>query len=219
MNLAHSYSSVTKFEQCPKAYWYLRIAKSVKDTGHEANIEGDRVHKALEKRLKGGALPKDLVRFEPIAAATVALAEGGVLLPEAKLTLNEELKPTDWFAKDAWLRSILDVLIVKGRKAAVLDWKYGKRRVDYSQLSLFAVQVFKQYPEVDEVRSGYVWLKENKTDTEVFHRGEANAIWADWLGRINRIYVAAEKDLWPARPSPLCGWCPAAGVCPSAQRR
>ena len=49
--LAHSYSSLKMYENCPKRYYHQRITKEVSDSGSEATRYGERVHKALEERL------------------------------------------------------------------------------------------------------------------------------------------------------------------------
>ena len=70
-------------------------------------------------------------------------------------TLTENLTPTTWWEKDAWLRSILDVLILFEDEAIVMDWKTGKRRPDFSQLEIFALQVFSHYPNIKKVQSTF----------------------------------------------------------------
>ena len=51
-NLTHSFSAIKMYENCPKRYYHQRITKEVKDTGSDATIYGERVHEALEHRLK-----------------------------------------------------------------------------------------------------------------------------------------------------------------------
>jgi hypothetical protein len=127
--------------------------------------------------------------------------------------LTEELKPTGWWDADAWLRSKLDVLVVVGDTAVVMDWKTGKRRVDFFQMQLFAAQVFKHYPEVQMVKTSLVWLKTMEMDTEIYSRLNTNELWQDILSRIQLIYKSMDHDNWPAKPSGLCRYCPARHDC------
>jgi len=217
--LAHSYSALKMYENCPKNYYHQRIEKSVRDPGNAVTAYGERVHKSLELRLGEDAatLNQEASRYEALCASIERLATGGVLTVEEEMTLNDSLKPTGWWDPDAWLRSKIDVLVRKGPEAIMFDWKTGKRRPDFDQLELFAVQVFKHYPEVQRIKTTFVWLKEMKMDSETFTRKQEAPIWEKILGKIKRIEGSAEHDNWPAKPSGLCGWCPCKSFCEYAK--
>ena len=216
--LTHSYSSIKMFEQCPKRYLHQRINKDVEDKGSEATIYGERIHKQLENRLAlSEPLPKESVKYEEVCRTIEKLTEGADLHLEQQLCLNENLTPTGWYDNDAWLRSILDVLILRGDIAIVMDWKTGKRRPDFFQLELFALQVFKHYPTIKSVKSSFVWLKENKTDTETFHHTDSNIMWTNILSKIDKIDQSYKTNTFPARPSALCRYCPANNICEYAR--
>lgn len=217
--LAHSYSSIKMFENCPKNYFHQRIEKSVRDPGNAVTAYGERVHKSLELRIKDGEpLDRESKAYEPLAAAIEKATLGfDDLTTEEEMTLNEKLEPTGWWDSDAWLRSKIDVLARRGPKAYMFDWKTGKRRPDFDQLEMFAVQVFKHYPQVEQIKTTFVWLKEGKTDSETFTRAQEPAIWEKILGKITRIEGALEHDNWPAKPSGLCNWCPCKSFCEYAK--
>lgn len=220
VQLTHSYSALKQYENCPKRYYLQRITKQVEDESGEAALYGNMVHELLERRLGSptNRLPENYTDYEPLCASIEKLrGDNGTLLVEQKMCLNEDLMPTEWQAPDAWLRSILDVLVVRDGTAIVLDWKTGKRRPDPTQLSLFALQVFKHYVDIDRVKSGYIWLKTLEKDMFEYRREEANNLWADLMSRINRIYKSVETDVWPAKPSGLCRYCPARHMCDEAQ--
>jgi hypothetical protein len=170
MKLAHSYSSIKLFENCPLRYYRQRIKKDVVDEGGEASKHGERIHAFLEKRLKGSDLDPEVAKYEPLCAAVERAAKDGELCIEQELVLTERLVPTGWWEPDAWLRSKLDVLIIAGADAVVMDWKTGKRNPDFFQMELFAAQVFKHYPEVQRVKTSLVWLKTLEMDTETYTR-------------------------------------------------
>ena len=212
--LTHSYSSLKLFDNCPKNYYHQRIEKSVKDTGNAVTIYGERIHKSLELRLGEGAmLGREAERYEALCASIEKIAANGVLTVEEEMTLNQSLEPTGWWNDDAWLRSKIDVLVRNGPDAIMFDWKTGKRRPDFDQLELFAVQVFKHYPEVQRIKTTFVWLKEMKMDHETFTREQEAPIWQKILSKITRIEGALEHDNWPAKPSGLCNWCPCKSFC------
>jgi RecB family exonuclease len=217
MKLAHSYSAIKQFEDCPQRYYRQRILKDVKDMGGTASIYGDRIHKLLEARLKGADIDQEVERYEPLCRAIINSAEGGELHVEYEMVLTEGMTPTTWWAQDAWLRSKLDVLIVRGHNAVVMDWKTGKRRPDFFQMEMFAAQVFKLFPAVQHVTTSLLWLKDLEQDTRKYTRLDMPALWGDILARIRRIEQAAETNNWPARPSGLCAYCPARQSCKFAR--
>ena len=205
---AWSYTSLTAFETCPKRYYLTRVSKEVREPQTEATTWGNNVHKALELRVKDKTpLPAGREQWEGIAAKFDTAV--GQVMTEKKFTLNANMGETSWFGDDAWLRCILDVTVDKGRSAAVLDYKTGKRKVDSAQMMLFAGVLMQVKPMIDKVSTGFIWLKENKTDTKVFTRDELPDIWGEFLPRVKRLENAHEFNKWEARPSGLCReWCP-----------
>ena len=217
MRLSHSYSSIKLYENCPLRYYRQRVKKDVVDEGGEASKYGERIHALLERRLKVGEIDKEVSEYEPLCRSVESLASKGELRIEAELVLNENLLPTGWFDPEAWLRSKLDVLVLVGSDAVVMDWKTGKRNVDFFQMQVFAAQVFKHFPDVHRVKTSLVWLKTMEMDTETYTRDKINAVWADIMRRIQRIHDSLEHDNWPARPSGLCRFCPCRHDCDFAK--
>lgn len=217
MKLSHSYSAIKLFENCPLRYYRQRITKDVVDEGGEASKYGERVHTFLENRLKGAPLEPEVAQYEPLCTSVEKLGASGEVLVEKELVLTENLTPTGWWDADAWLRSKLDVLVVIGTDAVVMDWKTGKRNADQFQMQLFAAQVFKHYPEVERVKTSLVWLKTLEMDTNTYCRSYSNTLWAEIMKRIRRIHEAYEHDNWPARPSGLCRFCPCRHDCDYAR--
>ena len=215
MHLTHSYSAVKLYENCPQRYFRQRVQKDVVDVGGEASKYGERIHASLEARMRDRTpLPPEAQAYEGLCRSLERAAVGGTLTIEHELTLNQDLQPTGWWDADAWLRSKLDVLVVRDDRAIVLDWKTGKRKPDFFQMSIFAAMVFKHYPQVEQVDTSLVWLQVMSMDTETYLReSSSNELWADILGRIRRIYQSAEHDNWPAKPSGLCNYCPAKPTC------
>jgi hypothetical protein len=218
MKLSHSYSAIKLYENCPYRYFRQRITKDVVDEGGEASKYGERVHEYLEHRLKSNKLlPQDVAHYEPLCASVEKIAAGGELLIEHELVLTDNLTPTGWWDTDAWLRSKLDILVLNGTLANVMDWKTGKRNADQFQMQLFAAQVFKHFPDIETVKTSLVWLKTMEMDTETYYRTQTNDLWADVMKRIQRIYTSLDNDNWPMRPSGLCRFCPARHDCVSAR--
>ena len=214
MNLSHSYSSLKLYENCPYRYYHQRIAKTVVDKGGEASQHGERVHKHLEDRLRDKVdLPQELKHIEPLVNSFENLSAGGDIFAELEMTLTKDLTPTSWWGEDAWMRSKLDVYIVKNNKSVVADWKTGKRRPDFFQLELFALQVFAHYQEVQSVTSSFVWIKDMAMDKQTFTRNDTPRLWDKVLGKVQRIEQSVTYENWPAKPSGLCMYCPCRNFC------
>lgn len=223
--LPWSHSSLTDFLTCPKAYYHKRIAKDVDEGSNDAARAGDFVHKAFEQYLKHGtALPSEYpedIRDWPqgihpparyVDYLDALRGSSGRMYVERKYGLTKALKPCAFHAPDVWCRGILDVLHVNGEQARVLDHKTGKRKQDGWQLKLAALLVFAHHPEVQRVKTGYMWLKDEVLDPMEYSREQEGFIWQEFLPRLTQYKVAFEAEVFVPRPSGLCnGWCPVTG--------
>lgn len=223
--LPWSHSALSDFLNCPKAYYHKRIAKDVHDPPNDAGLAGDFVHKSFEAYLKDGTpLPDsypESIRDWPAGIRTPAAYKDyldaikempGTLLPECRYAIDINGTPCDFFAPHVWCRAILDVLVIDGQRATVLDHKTGKRKEDTRQLKLSALMVFAHHPEVQVVRTGYFWMKEEAADTETYVRAGAEKLWEEFMPDLNRYRDAARTMTFSPRPSGLCnGWCPVTG--------
>jgi hypothetical protein len=207
---AWSFSSLTSFETCPKRYYHIKVAKDVTDTPGEAATWGQQVHKHLEDRAASQTpLPDSLGHLEAIVAPV--LAKSGTLLVEHQMAITKDLQPTEWFAKDAWCRGIVDIGVVtpSGTSALLLDWKTGKRKPDNDQLMLFAGLSFAHRHDLQEAQTAFVWLKEGKVDKKKFVRGDIPAIWQHFVPRVKRMERAYAEAQFAPKPSGLCArYCP-----------
>ncbi len=205
---AWSHSAMNEFMNCPKKYYLTRVAKSAKEPPSAAMQWGNKVHKDLEKYAKSGeALPEELMKYRAYVDKIMGMK--GKKLIEEQWALTEDYYPTGWFGKDVWVRSIVDIGVVGATKAVILDYKTGKRKPDFDQLKLSAAIAFAKFPWVEEVTTGFLWLKPNKFDKETYTRDQVPELWQDFLPRTRRLDLAFENNEWPATPSGLCPWCPA----------
>lgn len=202
---AWTYSQLDTFETCPRKFYHLKVAKDVVDPPTVHTDWGKNVHSAFELRIKDGApMPDGMQQWETLAKK-IASAPGDKL-PEVQLALTRDFKPAKW--DNAWTRGIADLVILHEQKAAVLDYKTGKRKPS-EQLDLYANYVFHHYEHINQVTTGFVWLKEKTIDWKVIKREEVPVIWQSFLPRIRKLESAYERDSWPAKTSGLCrSWCP-----------
>ena len=206
--MAWSYSSLTQFETCPRRYYHTRVAKDIIEPETQALTWGNAVHQALEARVKDGTpLPTGMTQWEPLVAKV--LAAGGEVFTERQIALSKSFAPVDWFAPDVWVRGVVDIGMSKGPRMVALDYKTGKPKEDSDQLKLFAALLMALHPEVDEVITGFLWLKTNSITKAKFSVGDLPNIWNAFLPRVRRLEDAHANETWPQRPSGLCrSWCP-----------
>lgn len=205
---AWSYSKLKNYESCPKRYYNVDVAKLVKEEESEQLQYGNALHKALAEAISGKAdLPKPFAGFQPWVDK-VTRTEGQILV-EQQLAITKELGKTEWFGKDAWYRGIADVIKIVGPVAVVLDWKTGKILEDGVQLALMAQCVFAHHPEIEKIRTEFVWLKEDATTRADFTREDMVKVWAGLLPRVSTLEDAHTGANFPPKPGYLCRkWCP-----------
>lgn len=203
--LSFSHTALKDFANCPLAFQHKRVLKDVAFVqGPEAKW-GEEVHKHFENRVKHQTpLPFTLSQFEPI----LSQFDGKRCEVELQMAVNDKLQPVEWFADDAWIRGIADVMVWLDDKTLWIgDYKTGKRRPDFDQLQLFSLLVWQHYPEIETCKTSFIWIKDKKIDTETYQRADANQMWEKVMTKIRRVYKAHEVGVWPANPTGLCGWC------------
>ncbi|CAB4124824.1 PD-(D/E)XK nuclease superfamily [uncultured Caudovirales phage] len=211
-SFAWSYSKLKNYETCPARYYGVDVSKNFKEEEGEALLYGNTLHKALASAISGQApLPKPFTVFQPWVDKLCGFTNGQdvTLLVEQQLAITKELGPTEWFGRDAWYRGIADVIKIVGQVAVVLDWKTGKIVEDSVQLALMAQCVFAHHPQVEKIRTEFVWLKEDATTRADFAREDMVGVWGGLLPRVEMLKHAHDTVQFPAKPGNLCRkWCP-----------
>lgn len=217
--IAWSHSRVKTYLDCPRMFYEQNIAKSVTYEQGAPQIEGERVHKALEKRLihKVTLGPKEAY-LEPMMQVIERMP--GQTFGERDYCLNSDLRPTGYFAKDAFCRVTVDVTNIDvPRKWGWLgDYKNGKVTVDDDQLMLYAAVGFIFFPEIDTFKTDYIFLQHKLPMGKTYTRAQLPDMWRQLLQVPVAMQRAAETNQWPTRPSRKCGYCSVnkAGKCPDA---
>lgn len=220
--MAWSYSSIKTFEQCPKKYHHTRVLKDVKDEGSEAMFYGNEVHKAAEECVKNGTpIPAKFSYMQDILDALIKIE--GDKHCELKLGLRwgpEVHEACGFFDEGVWWRGIVDLLIVNGDKAWMVDYKTGKnaKYADTKQLDLLAAATFAHFPKVQRIKSALAYVVSNEFIRKVHVREEQRQYAGVFTDQLTRLDAAHQTDVWNANPTPLCGWCPVT-ICPHHRKR
>ena len=209
---AWSYSSIKTFDQCPKKYFHLKVAKDVKDDPGEAAVYGTQVHEAAELFVKDGTpIPEKFAYMRPIVEPLAS--KKGEKLTELKLGLRkqgDEFEVCGFFDKDVWYRGIVDLLILDGDRAWMIDYKTGKnaKYADMKQLDLMAGALFVRYPDLKTIKSGLAYVVSQEFPKKTHVREDLNKYLSVFDTQLDRLDAALENGVWNAQTSPLCGWCP-----------
>lgn len=208
---AWSYSSIKTFDQCPKKYYHLKVAKDVSDAPGPEAAYGTDVHAAAEAFIRDGVpIPAKYSYMKPIVEQLAAFP--GSKHCEMKLGVKraeDGYTPCGFFDKDVWYRGIIDLLIVDGPKARLIDYKTGKsaKYADTKQLDLMAGAVFAHFPEVETIKAGLIYVVCEEFPRKNYHRGQGDPL-SVFSEQLERLDAAHESGVWNAKSGPLCGWCP-----------
>ena len=209
---AWSYSSLKTFQQCPKKYYHLKVAKDIKDDGSEATIYGQELHKAAEDFIKDGTpIPEKFAFIRPTIEALDRIK--GDKHTEIQLGVANKdgrLVPCGFFDKGVWYRGIADLLIINGDEGFLVDYKSSKnaKYADLKQLDLLAAAVFLHYPQVTKLKSALLFVVSNEFVNKEHNSQHKLAYFEHVRYDLERLETAMKTGVWNAVSGPLCGWCP-----------
>ena len=206
---AWSYSSIKTFDQCPKKYYHLKVAKDVKDIPGEAALYGTAVHEAAEHFVKDGTpIPEKFAFMRPIVEKLNSI--DGDKHCELRLGVTADLEPCGFMAKNVWWRGIVDLVVIDGAKAYMVDYKTGKnaRYADPKQLDLMAGALFVHYPELETIKSALLYVVSNELIPKTHTRDKMGMYLSVFEDELERLEGAELSGVWNPKSGPLCGWCP-----------
>lgn len=200
-----SYSSISLFQQCPRKYYRLRIAKDIVEPPQQHLLYGSEVHKAAERYVGyGEPLPAKYSQFQPQLDAMLALP--GEKHCELEMGLTKDFEPCGFRDKRVWFRGIADLLIINGDKARVVDYKTGRssQYADTKQLELLSLLVFKHFPNIVSVKAGLLFLVAESLVQAKFDQQQQAESWTKWIPEVNRLETAMTTGVWSPRPNFTC---------------
>ena len=205
---AASFSKLKNFETC--AFKYLKVDVQKQYTESSEQLEwGNKVHTAFERAIKfGEPLPENMKPWQ--RWVTIAKRIPGEHLIEQKWALTRDFKPTEYFGPTVWWRGRGDFVAINDKIAVVLDWKTGAQKHDSVQNLFTSVCVFAHHPEVERIRSSFIWLQDDCSSSDDYTRDSAaKELKSGVLERVAELEQAHLTQVFPKRPSGLCvKWCP-----------
>jgi len=200
-----SYSNIKAFLQCPMQFYHVKHLNKYPFIETDATRYGNEAHKVAEDYIgEGKPVPNKFKYMIPVLDSLNT--KQGDKLVELKMGITKDLEPCSFFAKTVWIRGIIDLLIVDGKLAWVIDYKTGKntKYADKDQLELMSLLVFAHYPEVEETRSGLVFTRCNELIKAKYTRTMKPVLWAKWVNRYDQMVKAYKLNKWATRESGLC---------------
>lgn len=207
MNFTWSFSSLKDYVNCPRQYHEIKILKNFTKFATEQMLYGNAVHKACEDYVaEGKPLEKDNLRFKPVLDALLEIP--GVKLPEYKMALDIDGKACE-YNKGYWVRGIVDLLVIDGNTAHIVDYKTGSNKYpDPKQLKLMALMTFAHFSDVQRIKAGLLFIVHDSFLDEEYTRDQAEELWGHFRPDLTRLETSLKTNVWNPRKTPLCGWCP-----------
>ena len=208
MNFTWSFSALKEYVNCPRQYQELKVLKRYEKKATEQMLYGTVVHKACEDYVaEGKPLEKNYLRFKPVLDSLIAIP--GTKYPEHEMALTADKEPCGFKDENRWVRGIVDLLIVDGDQAFIVDYKTGSNRYpDPKQLKLMALMTFAHFPEVKRIKAGLLFVMHESFMDEEYSRDQIPKLWNYFSADLERLNISYENDIWNPNPTPLCGWCP-----------
>lgn len=202
-----SFSSLKQYINCPKQYQEVKVLKNYEVRPTQQMLYGTHVHTALENYAKDGTeLPQNYKQFASMVDPLLEI--DGTRYPEYRMALDENKQPCKW-GSGYWVRGIVDLMIISGDTAFIVDYKTGSDKYpDLKQLRLMALMTFAHFPEVNHVKAGLLFVLHNNFIPEEYHRENMETLWTNFTPDLERMKMSYENDMWQMNPTPLCGWCP-----------
>jgi hypothetical protein len=200
-----SFSRIKDFDTCPKQFFHKHILKEIPFEETEATRYGNEFHKAAELFIRDGTpVPERFAFARPILE--VLKAKPGDKHCEFKFGLTRDLQPCSFFAKNVWFRGVVDLAIIDGERAWIVDYKTSKsaRYAETGQLELMAMALFKHFPGVKKVNAGLAFVVCDEFVKDKYAAEAEGEMWAKWLGEYAKMEKADELGVWNPRPSGLC---------------
>lgn len=207
---AWSYSRYDKYTTCPLWFKLDVIDKVAPVVQSDAMARGDRIHKTLAKYITGDEpeMPAEVklpFQRELVEQLRAWPAEDKVV--EQQWAFTSTWKPTEWFAKDAWYRSVLDVGVAYPDDTLEdIDWKSGKRYgSNDEQMESQGVSVFAKYPHIKHVITRLVYLDGQTEEFAEFPVKDREKLQAKWEVKAAPMFV---DETFAPRPNEKCRFCP-----------
>lgn len=208
--MAHSYTSLKQFDNCPRQYHEVRVLKKYPFVKTAESEFGDRAHKALELCGRDGIpLPDEFKNYQWVIDDIVRRLPGTVTYEhEFSLSASGSVVPHRAWNQKYWTGKA-DVLAINGDHAIVIDWKTGSSRYpDPDQLEMMGMFTLMQFPQINRVSGMLLFLQDGTAETAEVSRSTFSVISGKFYTSAKNIEFAQDSGKWPMNKTGLCPYCP-----------
>jgi hypothetical protein len=210
VNIVWSFSSLKTFQQCPKKYYHVKVAKDIKEPDTTATLYGKSVHTAAEEYIRDDKpIPPQYAYLQETLDHLKAIE--GEKHCELKLGLTKDLKACDFDAPDVWWHGIADLVVINHDKqlAHSVDYKTSKsaRYADVKQLDLVALGIFARFPNIVRVKSALAFVVSKEFVAAEHHAAMSTKYIEKPAQDVARIQAAYKSGVWNPVQGPLCKFC------------
>lgn len=211
---AWGYTRINDYLKCPAFAKYKHLDR-LPEPESDALARGSKIHELAQVHSQASSrakCPPELQTFEQEFKGLQKVAAKRRLFAEAQWAFDAAWQPTGWFAKDAWVRGVVDCHYFyedgERRLVKVIDYKTGKvNDAHLGQLSLYAMTAMLQYPEA-EGASTELWYLDHGVlrpdPPKVYDRAELPALKKEWAAKAKPLLSDAK---FTPKPSKACTWC------------
>jgi hypothetical protein len=204
-----SHTLLKTFESCAYKGYRIYITKDLPKTEQTPEMKlGSAVHKALAAFIsRGRPLPEEFRKYETLASP-LSREQPFTELP---LAVDRDGRACGFFDDHVFCRGYGDVVVIHDRRAALFDWKTGKKREDPGELELHGLMLKASHPELESINAHYVWLKNVDIGLPVVGErhdvSDTVATWQSLEQQMDEIEHMLTVNNFPKQPNPLCAYC------------
>lgn len=203
---AFSYSSLKKYENCPKQYAEIVVYRNFADVFTDPmGGYGERMHKAAEEYIGHGTpLAPEFGFLKDVLDPLRNIA--GTKRTEHKMGVSADGTPVQWNEPGRWFQGIADLTIVgESPVARVVDYKAGNSKyADTDQLELMSLLIFAHYPHIKYVKGALLFVLNGQIRKRNVDIVEKDRLWQKYRERHAKIIGSYMAGNWPMKESGLC---------------
>lgn len=225
----YSFSKIHTFFECQKKFEFTYVNKVSIDRDYEDPSyfkRGRFLHAYIANRLNGGDGSK-LRQYDVETDTKMSLVEYAdqalehelisftfdfdTNMVESYISLDQNLEPTRMKDKAA-LGGYIDYYAVQDDYGMLVDWKTGKSHDDpnYSQLELYAIWLFQEFPNITEIDLVFFYVEHNKFALKTITPEDVEGLKLDLM---NKIDLIEGTNVFHTNESKQCVKCPFFNTC------
>lgn len=172
---------------------YEAYARHLCDTGQQTDISAisniaEAVCRSGKHRISYELFQRTMTELILPFAASHMFDDNKLAGIETRIAVTEDLQPCEWHDPHCWFRAVLDILILDGDTAHVVDYKAGFLTPDPGlQGAIYAWLVMAQYPHITSVTVTF--------DNTRFGRETEETFWRDDMPAVEKTIRALCNDL------------------------